>query len=153
MNGQATTAWISAGATVLAAVLAAVIPVVLKPYLRGRAQNQRRAEGASPPPTTGAPPVPAPERDAVQGQVRRQQTVIGLLVFVLTLLIVMALTNPSRDKHIDWLKERRPLDFLGAATPHYDYHNYVFFSTTTGGPHDDKAASLGYLAGIHEPFW
>jgi hypothetical protein len=78
----------------------------------------------------------------------RQWIIVAVVVIA---AIVLAVTNPSEDDHMDAIRGRQDsavgaglaiaADALGA----YEYHNYFLFSTVTSG---EDRVSLGVLDNV-----
>jgi NADH:ubiquinone oxidoreductase subunit 6 (subunit J) len=74
-----------------------------------------------------------------------------IAAIVIAVLIIMLLTNPSRDSHMEAIRERQSglaeagltvaADFLGA----FEYNNYGLFSTVSSG---DDTVSFGIFGGV-----
>lgn len=65
-------------------------------------------------------------------QLLRRRLII--LLSALVLAVAAVLTNPDQEQHTSWRAKSQPRS--GAV--HSEYHNYLFFSTTTGDSGDSR---------------
>ncbi len=91
----------------------------------------------------------------LQDTVRRQQKVITGLVALVVLAVLAALTNPSRERHVDWRVQVCQGSFIGgrqAIEGRTVYHDYLLFSTASDTV-DKQTLSVGYFGGVYRRFW
>ena len=90
------------------------------------------------------------------GQRRRGLNRLMLLI-VIGAVIILLVTNPSKERHIQYLKQSQTIAFIldklhadknAAFENRFVYHNYILFSRTTYTIGDKNASASWGFAGI-----